>query len=152
MNALIARTLVLTSAVLATSAGANADPAQVGLSLPPAASATSPVRINRVAMPHNSVNEFNMLPQNITVSFTNETATPATDVVLGLVDGQNRTVHQYDERGSFAPGAEIVEKLPWNQIFDHQLGAEVIEVTFADGSTWEKPAAAAPVVRRQATY
>ncbi|HEV8022447.1 MAG TPA: hypothetical protein VGP41_14325 [Candidatus Lustribacter sp.] len=149
MNALLARTLILTTAVLATSAGANADPVQVGLSLPPAA---GPIQVNRVTMPHNTINEFNMLPQNIAISFTNESTKPATDVVFGMLDRQNSTIHEYDERGTFAPGVEIVRQVPWDRIMDHQLGAEVLEVTFADGSVWEKPAPAAPVSRRQATY
>lgn len=152
MNALLARTLILTTAVLATSVGANADPVQVGLSLPPAASAASPVRVNRVTMPHNSINEFNMLPQTIAVSFTNESSTPATDVVFDLIDSQHRTIHTYDQRGTFAPNTEVVRQFPWDRIMDHQIGAEVVEVTFADGSVWEQPAPAAPVSRRQASY
>jgi hypothetical protein len=99
------------------------------------------------------LNEYNMMPGYIVISFTNESATPATDVVFGLVDGQNRTIHEYDQSGTFAQGIEIVKQLPYDSILDHQLvGAEVDEVTFADGSVWDKPAPVTPVIRRQATF
>ena len=153
MNAPFARTLVVASAILATAAGAKADPVQVGLSLPPAISAVSPVRVNRMTPMGTKLQEYNMMPGYIVISFTNESSTPATDVVFGLVDKEKRTIHQYDQSGTFAQGIEIVKQLPYDRILDHQLvGAEVVEVTFADGSVWEKPAPIAPVSRRQATY
>jgi hypothetical protein len=140
MNARIARTILLSATFIATSAVANAG-------------AVSPIRIDALTMPRYTLNEFNMLPETIGVSFTNESNMPATDVVIGLVDNQNRTIHQYDESGTFAPGTEIVKQVPYDRVLDHQIGsADVVEVTFADGSVWDKPAPAAPVSRRQATY
>lgn len=153
VNTVLARTLILTSAVLATSAAARADSQAVVLSPPPAVAAGSPVRVDGLTFTIAKLQENNMLPAHIVLSFTNERATPATDVVFGLLDGRHRTMHQYDETGTFSQGAQIVKELPFDSVLDRQLtAAEVIEVTFADGTVWEKPAPIAPPSRRQASF
>lgn len=152
MNTLLARTLLVTSAVLATSAVAYANPQTVALSVAPALSSGSPVEINQITFAGTKLQENNMLPGHIMVSFTDENVKPATDVMIGLVDGENRTIEQYDETGTFTQGTEVVRQLPFDRVLDRQLvGAEVEEVTFADGTSWVKPAAIAPLSRRQAS-
>ncbi len=70
------------------------------------------------------------------VSFTNQDARTATDVVfVALHDGQ--IVDSYDERGQFSPGAEIATTFDDLGYSPEKL--KVASVTFADGTTWNAP-------------
>lgn len=77
-----------------------------------------------------------MDPQTARISFTNEYASPATEVVLVLYSGGVEAA-RYDDLGSFAKGVTIDHTFP-----DSASGVQSVAVakaTFADGTTWQNP-------------
>jgi hypothetical protein len=137
MNTLLPRTLIAAAAVLATSLQASAAGTAPSLAYTPP-TAAAPIRVDGVQLPPFTANEHNQMPRYITVSFTNQQAQPATDIVFGMLDGKGRLVDQYEDTGTFAPGVRIAAQVPFDQILDHVTGMDVEAATFADGTTWTK--------------
>jgi hypothetical protein len=137
MNTLLPRTLVAAAVVLASSLRANAAGTAPDLAyIPPTAAA--PIRIDRIDFPPFTSGEHNQLARYITISFSNQQAQAATDIVFGMLDGEGRVVDKYEDTGTFSPGVKIAAQVPFDQIIDKVSGFDVETATFADGSTWTK--------------
>jgi hypothetical protein len=137
MNRLLPRTLIAAATVLASSLQANAAGTAPDIAYT-APTAAAPIRIDRVDFPPFTSGEHNLLARYITISFTNQQARPATDIVFGMLDSKGRVVDQYEDTGKFSPGVRIAAQVPFDQILDKVSGFEVEDATFADGSTWTK--------------
>jgi len=137
MNTLLPRTLVAAAAVLAGTMQANAADTTSNVSYA-SPTAAAPIQVERVQLPSANAGDNNLMPRYITVSFKNEQAQPATNIVLGMLDSKGRVVDQYEQSGTFSPGVTIASHVPFDRILDKVSNFDVEAVTFADGTTWTK--------------
>jgi hypothetical protein len=105
---------------------------------------TGPIQINNVQA-HGGASEdndgsFNFIPASVSISFKNQSNSPATSVVFAL-ENNGYVVGRFDDRGSFAKGTAIEHKFALNQTGANESVA-VAEATFADGTVWHNPAVA----------
>jgi hypothetical protein len=83
------------------------------------------------------------LPSAANISFTNQNAVTATDVVFAL-ETQGYVVDRFNDVGSFAPGVTIRHHFGETQLTDNMRVA-VAQATFADGTVWQNPDVPAPM-------
>jgi hypothetical protein len=137
MKTLLARTLLASAAVLSVTLAASAGPVD------------SPVQINRIDVAPALGESTEFAPGQITVSFTNTEATPATAVDFEVHGYKGHVIGHIEDTGTFTQGAVINHSFA-DRALDNNQSVEVESVEFADGSTWSKPVLH-PVVRRQAS-
>jgi hypothetical protein len=87
--------------------------------------------------------EANILPGFAIISFTNQSAVKATDVVFAL-ETHGYVSDRFNDVGSFAPGVAIHHSFPEIQPSD-TMRVAVAEATFADGTVWKNPDVPAPL-------
>ncbi len=98
-----------------------------------ATSATDPVQINsfQFASGNRDTNG-----SSLTVSYTNENASPATNVIFAATsDGQ--LVNSFEDTGTFSQGVSIDHTFLDLDATEDALQVEM--VTFADGTVWINP-------------
>lgn len=103
---------------------------------------TAPIQINNVQAHGGGYEDndgsFNVVPGSVSISFKNESNSPATSVVFAL-ENNGYVVGRFDDRGTFAKGTTIKHNFALNQTGANETVA-VAEATFADGSVWRNPA------------
>jgi hypothetical protein len=87
--------------------------------------------------------EANLLPGFANISFTNQNAVKATDVVFAL-ETNGFVIDRFNDVGSFTPGVTIHHSFPESQPND-TMRVAVAEATFADGTVWQNPDVPAPL-------
>jgi hypothetical protein len=87
--------------------------------------------------------EATLLPGSANITFTNQNAVAATDVVFAL-ETHGYVIDRFNDVGSFAPGVAIHHSFPETQPSD-TMRVAVAEATFADGSVWQNPDVPAPM-------
>jgi hypothetical protein len=87
--------------------------------------------------------EATFLPGFANISFTNQNALTATDVVFAL-ETHGYVIERFNDVGSFAPGVAIHHSFPETQP-DDTMRVAVAEATFADGTVWQNPDVPAPM-------
>ena len=100
---------------------------------------SGPIRVDGVQLISQSTSEYDVAPVAARISFTNQGASPATDVVFALESNSGYVLDTYDDVGSFAPGVAV-----HHSFNDHNLAGDgqrvaVAKATFADGTTWINP-------------
>ena len=70
----------------------------------------------------------------VTISFVNSGVVPATSVQFAL--RSDKATELIVDKGTFSPGASIVHD--FSSDFDSAAGLEVEQVTFADGTVWQR--------------
>lgn len=110
----------------------------------------SPVQINHLYV--SLFNGTSMQPGAFEVSFVNQAPVTASDVQIHVTDASGYTA-AIDDVGSFAPGVTINHTY---SLYGIGAGAyaQVVGVTFVDGTTWsaELPAQPAPLPQAPAGY
>lgn len=96
-----------------------------------------PIRIDSFQITDQSLSEHNVVPVGATISFTNTSDSPATDVVLGL-QSDGAVVDQVEETGTFAKGVTIKHYFG-TQVTGNAEQVAVLKATFADGTVWTNP-------------
>jgi hypothetical protein len=79
----------------------------------------------------------NILPGALNISFTNENAATATNVVFA-VETHGYVIKSFNDAGSFAPGVAIRHSFPEAQP-SGDMRVAVAKATFTDGSVWQNP-------------
>jgi hypothetical protein len=112
------------------------------LAAAPAVAMTAPVQQNAPIRIDDAqvaplINEDRMYDDGgfVNVTFTNERAVPATDVVFAVENDRNEPVDFIHDRGTFSQGVEI------NHVFsalllESHLHLAVAGAHFADGTSW----------------
>jgi hypothetical protein len=100
---------------------------------------TGPIHIDKVQMYGGSFadNNYDVWPGSVAIAFTNQSGSPATDVVFALYNN-GAVIDRFDDTGSFATGVSIKHQFSDNQVAEGQRVA-VETVTFADGTIWQNP-------------
>jgi hypothetical protein len=83
-----------------------------------------------------------IVPGFVNISFTNQNAATATDVVFAL-ETHGFVVDRFNDVGSFAPGVAIRHSFPQAQPAD-DMRVAVAKATFTDGTVWQNPDVPAP--------
>lgn len=98
---------------------------------------SAPIRLDNVQVEqsYGPQNDFN--PGLVTVSFTNENDSPATDIIFAL-EANGRIIDRFEDVGSYAKGESVRHSFQDIQDNNNQQVA-VEKVTFADGSVWNNP-------------
>lgn len=106
-----------------------------------AAPQMGPIQIDNVAVraPENtsSAGEALVYPGSVKIAFTNNNASPATDVVFALVS-HGYITNRIDDVGSFAPGVTISHEFLNSDASIADVA--VASARFADGTVWNNPA------------
>jgi hypothetical protein len=154
MNRHFAQTLFIGSIALALPLGANAADTSVSSALTPGASTAAgqanPIRITdiQVTKAWHTEDKFTQ-PRMVTITFANQNALPATEIVFDLRDSGGRIINQYRDAGKYAQGKSITHGF-FDVHVPRRFQMDAAKVTFEDGSVWTASEEAAPV-RRQAT-
>jgi hypothetical protein len=102
---------------------------------------TGPIQINTVRLYGGTSTDGNdsttVLPGTAVISFTNQSAATATDVVFAL-ETKGYIVDRFNDVGSFATGIPIKHTFPEAQPTD-DMRVAVAEATFVDGTVWQNP-------------
>jgi hypothetical protein len=122
-------------------------PALASAATATAVNVPSPIRVDSVQIEQYYGQFDNFFPGLVTVSFTNQTAQPVTNVVFDLKSANGQLLRQYDDAGNYLPGASAKHAFNNTEEGANQTLA-VDSVTFADGTTWSN--ADAFTSRRQA--
>jgi hypothetical protein len=85
----------------------------------------------------NSDDDSIVVPGFAAIAFTNEYASPATDVVFAL-SNNGYVIDRFNDAGTFTPGVTIKHQFAENQPGD-DIRVAVEEATFADGTVWHNP-------------
>jgi hypothetical protein len=109
---------------------------------------SGPIHINQVYLSGGysadaDGDEATYLPGAANVSFTNESATTATDVVFAL-ETHGYVFNRFNDVGSFAPGVAIHHRIPETELTD-DIRVAVARATFVDGTVWQNPDVPAPL-------
>jgi hypothetical protein len=95
---------------------------------------TGPIQLNKVEITQSYGDRNQFSPGLVTVAFTNQNASPATDIVFAL-ESDGNVIDRYEDVGSYAKGETVRHSFQDIQIDnDQQLTVE--KATFADGSVW----------------
>jgi hypothetical protein len=86
--------------------------------------------------------EATILPGFAIISFTNQSAVKATDIVFAL-ETNGYVTDRFNDVGSFAPGVAIHHSFPETQPSD-TMRVAVAQASFADGTVWKNPDVPAP--------
>jgi hypothetical protein len=115
---------------------------------------TGPIHLERVQITQSYGDRDQFSPGLITVAFTNQNDTPATDIVFAL-ESDGKVIDRFEDVGSYAKGETIRHNFEDTQIANgQQLSVE--KATFADGTVWSNaavsyaPATSAPAGERSA--
>jgi hypothetical protein len=105
---------------------------------------SGPIHIDSVQVHGGITSDANdntiIVPGSTAISFTNQYALPATDVVF-VVENHGAIVDRFDDAGSFATGVTINHEFAENEA-GPELRVAVEKATFADGTVWANPAVA----------
>jgi hypothetical protein len=153
MNRHFAQTLFTGYIALGAPLGANAADTTVPSGLTPAVSTVGqadPIRITdiQVTKAWHTEDKFTQ-PRMVSITFANQNALPATEIIFNLRDTGGRLINQYRDAGKYAQGQSVT-----HGFFDvhvprrFKMNAE--KVTFEDGSVWTA-SEESPRSRRQAT-
>ncbi len=98
---------------------------------------SAPIMLDNVQIeqPYGPKDQFS--PGLVTVAFTNENNSPATDVVFDI-QANGKIVGSFEDVGSYAKGESVRHSFPDFEDDDNQ-SVVVDNVTFADGSSWSRP-------------
>ena len=104
---------------------------------------------NPVSIAHFSVNPVHwtstliwggmssvVIGSDITISFVNTGSEPATSVLFAVHSG--RTTEIIVDKGTFSPGTSITHTFAEGPEYDGASTIEVRQVTFADGTAWQR--------------
>jgi hypothetical protein len=100
---------------------------------------SGPIRIDSVHLVAQALTEREVAPDAALISFTNEGASAATDVVFALESESGFVLDTYNDVGSFAPGVSV--RHSFSDHNDASRGQQVVvaKATFADGTVWTNP-------------
>ena len=73
---------------------------------------------------------------NLSISFVNARGVAATQVEFALRAGKATEI--LVDKGTFSPGTSITHDFAVESQFSDASALEVVSVTFADGTTWER--------------
>jgi hypothetical protein len=107
---------------------------------------SGPIHIDNVRVFGGTTSDANastiIVPGSTGITFTNQYAVPATDVVF-VVENHGAIVDRFDDAGSFATGVTINHEFAENEA-SPELRVAVESATFADGTVWANPAVVQP--------
>ena len=76
------------------------------------------------------------IPGKITISYVNGGAVPATSVAFAVRIG--KATETIVDKGTFSPGTTITHDFAEGGLFSAASAIEVEQVTFADGTSWQR--------------
>jgi hypothetical protein len=138
VRALFVASIAMTASLPISAVAATSFPSQ-----------SAPIRLNdvQIAEASDTFNNFNYLGL-VTVSFTNTSSMPATEIVFALWDRHGVFLNNIKDVGNYAPGAAVRYGFANLETALHQQ-LDVEKVTFADGSIWTNSVPFNAVSRRQ---
>jgi hypothetical protein len=97
-----------------------------------------PIQLDHVEIAQSYGIFDDFLPGLVSIGFTNENSSTATNVVFDLLNANGDILAQFNDVGSFPQGTGIHHRFE-DTHEDPGQQLEVSSVTFADGTTWSAP-------------
>jgi len=98
---------------------------------------SAPIRLDNVRIEQSYGPKDEFAPGLVTVAFTNENDSPATDILFDLEDN-GKVIDSFEDVGSYAKGQSVRHSFPDFQD-DNNQQVVVDNVKFADGTSWSRP-------------